>query len=92
MLVNSTIPKSSISDKSDFKVYPNPTLGAFTLQVNSLKRGANFQLFNSLGTLIKDGAIQAVRTNFNFSSLSSGVYLLKVNNGDRTSTQPLIIE
>ncbi|MDR9399738.1 MAG: T9SS type A sorting domain-containing protein, partial [Salibacter sp.] len=92
MLVNSTIPKSSITDKSDFKIYPNPTLGAFTLQVNSLKRGASFQLFNSLGTLIKDGAIQAERTNFNFSSLSSGVYLLKVNNGDRTSTQPLIIE
>jgi hypothetical protein len=92
MLVNSTIPKSSITDKSDFKVYPNPTLGAFTLQVNSVKRGANFKLFNSLGTLIKDGAIQTEKTNFNFSSLSSGVYLLKVNNGSQSSTQPILIK
>jgi PKD repeat protein len=78
-------------------VYPNPSNGNFTLELNSGKMvTADLTITNSLG--MKAYAEKDVTVNgktiksLNLSGLSSGIYMLTLQNGDMKISQKILIK
>jgi hypothetical protein len=90
---------ASIEDFSfnGFNLYPNPSNGDFNIQfevVNTDK--VSVQLFDLRGRLINQKNFFNTQTNFseeiNFNKVVSGLYLVKITNGDKQTTRKLVIE
>uniref|UniRef100_UPI002608A769 T9SS-dependent M36 family metallopeptidase n=1 Tax=Flavobacterium sp. TaxID=239 RepID=UPI002608A769 len=74
-------------------VFPNPTSDDVTIKINSYDGSLNVQLFDLNGRLILEKTIESFSTEEKVSlkGLSSGVYLLKLNGEDISSTKKLIV-
>jgi len=68
----------SLDNSFDFEIYPNPTNGKLTINYN--EDLSSIQVMNVLGETL----IETTATNLDLSSLSSGVYFVKLvnTNGD----------
>jgi beta-glucanase (GH16 family) len=66
------------NDLSTIKVYPNPVRDILYIQNENVQE---YQLFNKLGILVKQGEVVADQINFN--DLSTGVYILKLKNSSQ---------
>ncbi|MFZ4521741.1 MAG: T9SS type A sorting domain-containing protein [Bacteroidales bacterium] len=78
-------------------VFPNPSNGEFTLEMNSAKNlVADMSITNNLGMTVyteKGVAIDGKTTKkLNLSGLSSGIYLLSLQNGDMKISQKILIK
>ncbi|WP_294818849.1 S8 family peptidase [uncultured Flavobacterium sp.] len=75
--------------KATFAVYPNPVQDRLTLTPEGFSGNALTEVYNSLGQLVikqnVDGAMQ-----IDFSSLSTGIYTVKVSDGDKTAVKRVI--
>jgi hypothetical protein len=93
----SAILTANTSAEPGMKVYPNPTSGEFTIEINSLKATkatitiatVNGQIVEHRDVLLSEG-VQSF--SFNISGKSSGVYLIKVSGIDGVNTQNLILQ
>ena len=90
---------ASIADFSfnGFNIYPNPTKGTFTLNLEVVNTNkVSVQLFDVRGRLI--GEKNYFNTNINFSEsiffekASTGLYLVKITNGNKQTTRKLLIK
>ncbi len=83
----------STNDNMDVQLYPNPSNGVFTLNVNS---GTKFdvQIFNMTGKLIhSESALPSSYTeNINLQGNPQGVYFIRINNGNEIRTSKLVIQ
>jgi hypothetical protein len=76
-----------------FRIYPNPTNGQFTLEFTVIKDPSITQvnIFNLLGELVTEVKIPALgRHRFDLSDKPSGVYLIRITNGDEVGFEKLI--
>jgi hypothetical protein len=78
-------------------VFPNPSNGEFTLELTSAKSiVADMNITNSLGMKVyaeKNVSVNGkVVKNLSLSNLSSGIYLLTLQNGDLKITQKIFIK
>ncbi|MCC5923067.1 MAG: T9SS type A sorting domain-containing protein [Crocinitomicaceae bacterium] len=62
--------------RNDFKVFPNPNNGVFTLQGGT--ETMIVKLIDQVGRVIHKNHIDKASTLFDFRGLSSGIYLLKI--------------
>lgn len=98
----SKVAKSAILDttssvESGLSIYPNPTSGEFSIQINSLKAGKatinivtiNGQIVEQRDVVLSEG-IQSF--SFNITGKATGVYLIKVSGIDGVNTQNLILQ
>lgn len=63
-------------------LYPNPTTESFTIETDESSSQLCYNLFSTNGKLLQEG-IFLQQTSINVSDLSSGHYLLKVENRDK---------
>jgi hypothetical protein len=85
---------ASVGDNqiNGFKAYPNPVKdGGLTVTTNSTDT-KNVDVFNVLGRRVFTQSFNGTQETLNVSNLSSGIYILKVTEGTKVSTQKLIIE
>ena len=80
-----------------FSLYPNPTNGEFTLNLQLLNTDkVSVQLFDVRGRLIDEKKYYNTLSNFSerifFEKASKGLYLLKITNGNKQATRKLIIK
>ena len=80
-----------------FNLFPNPTKGAFTLNLKLVNTDkVSVQLYDVRGRLITAKNYYNLATDFSekifFEAASSGLYLLKVINGALQTTRKLIIK
>ena len=80
-----------------FNLFPNPTKGEFTLNLKVINTDeVSVQLFDIRGRLIDQKKYYNTITNFSkrmsFDKASSGLYLLRVTNGNKQTTRKLIIK
>jgi hypothetical protein len=69
---------ATIAGAGNFKVYPNPTQGAVTLNFGEMFSG-QLSLFNSLGQLLSEQKINdSEKAELNLSVYPKGVYLIKL--------------
>jgi hypothetical protein len=74
-----------------FATYPNPvSKGTLTISSasNSLK---NLTIFNLLGKQVLSSSFSGVQSNVDVSSISAGIYILKVTEAGKTTTKKVVI-
>lgn len=73
---------TSINDLSDtgmgISLVPNPNSGSFELIISELKGLQGFEVFSSLGQLIRSGTITSERTAIDMQGAAAGIYLFRV--------------
>jgi hypothetical protein len=76
---------------SMFEVYPNPSLGSFTI---SLEVSGEFavSVINVLGQTVYATVIDSKLTKVNLTGISKGMYTVELSSGDVLYTEKLIIE
>ena len=76
---------------SIFDVYPNPSLGSFTI---ALEEAGEFtvSVINVLGQTVYTADIDNSLTQVDLSGISKGMYTVELNSGDVVYTEKLIIE
>ncbi|WP_299104674.1 endonuclease [uncultured Tenacibaculum sp.] len=67
-------------------IYPNPASSFLAIQLQD-RRKASYQILNVIGQVVKTGNAD---TNINISNLDSGIYLVKIYDGQKSLTQKFI--
>jgi hypothetical protein len=70
--------------KNEISVYPNPVIDK--LKIKSITPVTSIAIYNILGKKVKDIQSDNPIKEIDMSSLSKGVYLVKINSTDRTQT------
>jgi len=80
---------------NNFTIYPNPNKGTFTVELNSgTNEDINIDVFDIRGRQIYSNLFES-STRFSQTvnlNVQTGVYLVKVSNGNFTETKKIIIE
>lgn len=71
-----------------FKLYPNPTKQALNVSLNGLM-AESYQITNMLGQIVLKGAFTE---QINVSELTSGMYLIQLNIGEKTKVKRFMKE
>jgi hypothetical protein len=66
-------------------VYPNPATTRLTINLNEAGN-ANVKIYNILGQIVIEETLQNISNNINIAELSSGLYIVRVNQSGRTHT------
>lgn len=81
---------------NDFTLFPNPNNGDFTLQFNSNSgKDISVDIYDISGKLVYNNnysSISRFDKQINFDNVSTGIYIMKVSDGDKSVTRKLIIE
>jgi hypothetical protein len=73
--------------KPKVNMYPNPTTGEFTLEVNEDQwLGGTLSIYNILGQQMMQEPIVLGTSKYDVSTASQGIYFLTLQNGDRKKT------
>ncbi len=75
-----------------FSAYPNPVTGGALTVTTSSAALKTLNIFNVLGKKVFTQDFSARNKTFDISPISSGVYIMKVTEGDAIATKKLIIE
>jgi Secretion system C-terminal sorting domain len=83
----------------EMKIYPNPTNGQFTVQLNGVNADkVNIQVMNSYGRMVEQKTVGVVfKTGsmlvpFNLANQPAGIYLVKVESADGIQTAKIVIQ
>lgn len=89
--LNCTLNNKSF-DKSDFKIFPNPTQNHFEIDFGQLAFDkVNVQIYDINGReILSQETIE--NQVIDVSHLSSGVYFVRMKNGSKTTTKKLIVQ
>ncbi len=88
---------SEIPTVSDFNIYPNPSNGNLTISLNSAKeQKMNIQVLDQMGKVVfavndRDVISGSTQTNLDLSSLSSGIYMLRLENKEGSVNRKIIL-
>ena len=97
---NFSIDKTASVDENlftNFKLFPNPTKGNVQLSFDVISsEDIHIQLFDIRGRMINAKKYTVTSNKFkkdlNYDSVSNGIYILKVSNGDHKISKKIIIE
>lgn len=78
-----------IATDNEIKVFPNPASGEINIDLPNDLMDTDYQLFNTLGMLIKDGNIDNQTMTISTSDLAAGVYFLTI---DHVYTRKVLIK
>ncbi len=84
---------TGVDEMKDYNVsiYPNPTSDNFTLQLPPDFSPATLQIFNTLGELIYEKAIDQTSTLIHLNK-AAGIYFVKVDDGNKVLMGKLVVE
>lgn len=91
-IVTLTTREAVTSDLKDILLYPNPFKDYLYLDftTNNFK-GAEYQLFDAQGKLIRKNVISQSKSELNFSDIPSAMYIIKINqHGENLKTFKII--
>jgi hypothetical protein len=73
-------------------VFPNPVSTNFTIRIDNLKGMADIRLFDIYGKMVMQRSSANMNTQLDIAKLPSGIYLVKVINGEKESTVKIVKE
>ncbi|MEZ4722189.1 MAG: T9SS type A sorting domain-containing protein [Flavobacteriales bacterium] len=73
------------------ELYPNPSIEVIHLRLNQQVDKANLQLYDNQGTLVLERNSQSQEIAIDVSGLSTGIYFLRVQNGDLVEHHKCIV-
>jgi len=79
-LFQSVTSNDFLAESTSFSLYPNPTNGALNIKTNNWLFGSlKAQLYNGQGQLIETFSLNSNEHTIDLSSMSAGIYLLRLN-------------
>jgi len=82
----------SIEDRSNaFALYPNPSNGMFTIELNDLPDKTVIQVINTAGQVIYSTFASDIKTNISLENIANGLYIVSVQNAIFKSQSSIII-
>lgn len=87
-----TLLSNSNFEKDDIVIYPNPSKGVFTINLNDSFEGKQIEVYSIFGQKIYTGIITSNDTTLDISSEPTGVYLYKIYGGNDIKSGKLIVE
>ncbi|KAB8155035.1 T9SS type A sorting domain-containing protein [Kordia sp. TARA_039_SRF] len=83
-LTDASVLSVSDFDTQNSTMYPNPASN--TIHFTNIQEGGNYQIYNALGSIVKDGKLQNYDASIDISTLSSGWYIVKttINSASKT--------
>ena len=94
-LVRNAGPASINENKNPvlFDVYPNPVTNLCTISFNNKYSDVNIEIYNTLGSKIKDFKINNTKSfNINLSDLPKGIFIIKISADNLMLTKKIIKE
>ncbi len=76
--------------ESDFLILPNPVKNSLQLRLAEANEEATYRIVNMLGQVVRKGKINA--NSIDVTKLSTGIYIMEVNDGDEVMAQQFIKE
>ena len=92
LVVNICAGIENYADSKNVTVYPNPSNGLVTISLTNLDANTVMYVTNMIGQEVVKTTVKDLNTNFDFSNLQKGVYMLTVTNGKDKSVSKLIIQ
>lgn len=71
-----------LSNTGDFNIYPNPTSGAFTVEMNTISNSSKLEIYNAVGQLIWNTDLNTYSTRINTDQMSTGIYIVRIKEGN----------
>jgi len=78
--------------KNKFSIFPNPSSDKNVTIAYAGADKANVTVFSVTGAKVFETIVNGTNANLNLSSLSSGMYIIKLTAGNATATQKLVIQ
>jgi hypothetical protein len=82
-------------DDIELKIYPNPTSGEFYIGLKGYELGAgcSVDVYDMTGNLVKHlSDISSETVQLDLADMPAGIYLVKVSDGTRVETKPVVKE
>lgn len=73
----------------DTQIYPNPT--ADFINVNAVEEDYEFAIFDLTGKAVLNGYLNQGDNRIDLATLSTGIYLMKINDGERFATARIVV-
>ncbi len=73
---------------SEIAVYPNPVKDVLTIESNYDLE--HIKVFNTLGQLVLESPLKGLKSSIDLSTLSQGMYMVKIDDGKLTQTKKII--
>ncbi|MBK6282979.1 MAG: T9SS type A sorting domain-containing protein [Draconibacterium sp.] len=85
------------NDNFNIKVFPNPTKGKFSFEAEGIiNKEISLTIYNSIGDRILQDLLTTVNGRLNkdmdLSDVASGVYYIKITDGNKSDTRSIIVE
>ncbi len=82
-----------LSTEHSISIYPNPSNGIFQFNLENIQSvKANLQIYNILGEMVYAATTEKQQIQIDLSSLSKGIYLVKVYESTKIYTQKITIQ
>lgn len=76
--------------KSNFNVFPNPSNGSISIELNNNKNGSQFDIVDALGQTVFTEKIISINTSIKLN-LAKGLYVGSLNNGSDKFVKKIVI-
>ena len=91
-LSNGQSNKTKVNNIVKFSAFPNPvSQGKLTITTLNIKE-KEVSIYSVLGKRVFSQKFSATKKQLNISHISSGIYILKVLEGDKVATKKLVIK
>ena len=92
-IMDSTLTFMENKDEDEFiKIYPNPNLGIFTLEISNEWSGGEVKIFNLLGENIYESAIRNNKSEIDLGGYAKGIYHLQLRTGYSVVNKKIIVQ
>lgn len=78
-------------DKTDLRIYPNPTNGEVNIQLPSTLSNARITVYNQVGQKMMEESVQSAMHTMHIENLAAGLYLVRVQ-GDAYFAETKLIK
>ena len=77
---------------SQIKIYPNPTNGLFTIELENSNAGSLIEVYDVMGKKVVTKAILANKMAIDLTHFPKGIYMVRVVNGNNTFTKKVVYQ
>ncbi|PCJ24238.1 MAG: hypothetical protein COA97_10110 [Flavobacteriales bacterium] len=75
-----------------FKIYPNPTTGQFTIELENISTDVLVEVYDAMGKMIFAEKTSENNLQIDISNQPKGIYLVKIINGNNMFTQKVVYQ
>ena len=86
------IEKNNFRNSIHINVFPNPSNGFITIELADISNGANAEIFDISGKMVKEFVIPQKLTNIDLTDLPKSIYLLRITTDEGTISNKIQIK